>query len=305
MQTCNGRAAFYSAGITTMHPCITAFSRLALCAVTLALTACAAFEPAEPIEGAPRKEHVLAATASGELIRFNAGQPSRVLSRVAISGLDAGDRLVGIDFRVARGVLYALSARGRLYTLDAASGRLAAVGAGVALAAGESAVGFDFNPVADRIRVVTAGGRNLRLHPDSGALAAEDPALRYADGDAAAGTAARIGAAAYTYNQQDAKLTTNYALDLGRGALVRQGSLEGAQPVVSPNTGLVATVGLLGTGAVEDAAFDIADVGNTALAALRQGGRTRLHWIDLTNGHARVLGRVADGAPLAGLAIEP
>ncbi len=277
-----------------------------LVAAALALAACAALETAE---GPPRKEQVLAATRGGELIRVNAGQPSRVLSRVTVSGLDAGDSLVGIDFRVARGVLYALSARGRLYTLDTTSGRLSAVGPGIALAAGESAVGFDFNPVADRIRVVTAAGRNLRLHPDSGALAAEDAALRYADGDAAAGTAPRIGAAGYTYNKGNDKITTNYALDLARGTLVRQGSLEGAQPVVSPNSGVLFTVGTFGSGApgsaIDDAALDIADVDNTALAALRQGGTTRLHRIDLTSGRASMLGRVGDGAALVGIAIEP
>jgi Domain of unknown function (DUF4394) len=121
----------------------------------------------------------------------------------------------------------------------------------------------------------------------------------------AAGTPARVGAAAYTYNTSDAKLTTNYAIDVSRGTLLRQGSLEGAQPVVSPNSGLLATVGALGTGAVDDAAFDIADIGNTALAALRQGSVTRLHLIDLASGRATALGRVADGQALAGLAIEP
>jgi hypothetical protein len=267
------------------------------------LCACAVFT-AEP-EGPPRKEQVLAVTAGGELIRVNAGQPSRVLARTAVSGLEAGDRLVGIDFRVARGVLYALSARGRLYTLDVATGRVAAVGTGVAFAAGDQAVGFDFNPVADRIRVVTATGRNLRLHPDTGALAAEDPALNYAASDAAAGAPARIGAAAYTYNKQDAKLTTNYALDIARGTLVRQGSIEGVQPVVSPNTGTLATIGALGTGAVDDAAFDIADTSNAALAALRQNGSTRLHLIDLASGRATALGRLADGSAVTGIAIEP
>lgn len=277
-------------------------SRLATLAAAFALAACVSMEPPE---GAPRKENAFAATAAGELIRFNAGQPSRVLSRVNIGGLDSGDRLVGIDFRMSRGVLFALSARGRLYTLDTASGKLSAVGPGVALAAGDQAVGFDFNPAADRIRVVTASGRNLRLHPDSGALAAEDPALRYADGDAAAGAPARAGGAAYTYNKNDSKLTTNYAIDVARGTLVRQGSIEGAQPAVSPNTGLLATVGALGVGAVDDAAFDIADVSNTALAALRRGSVTRLHLINLTTGGATVIGRIADGQALAGLAIEP
>jgi Domain of unknown function (DUF4394) len=283
-------------------PAVSHALRAAALAASLLVMACASIEPAE---GPPRKETVLAATMSGELIRFNAGQPSRVLSRVSVSGLEGGDRLAGIDFRVARGVLYALSARGRLYTLDAASGKLTAVGTGVALAAGDEAVGFDFNPAADRIRVVTAGGRNLRLHPDTGALAAEDAALRYAEGDAAAGAPARVGAAAYTYNKNDSKLTTNYAIDVARGTLLRQGSVEGTQPAVSPNTGLLATVGALGTGAVDDAAFDIADVGNTALAALRRGGVTRLHLIDLSTGRASALGRVADGQALAGLAVEP
>ena len=288
-----------------MHTLVRAsrFTTLAtLLASVMALAACVSMEPPDRPQ---RKEYAYAATAAGELIRFNAGQPSRVLSRVAVGGLDSGDRLVGIDFRISRGVLFALSARGRLYTLDTASGKLTAVGPGVALAAGDDAVGFDFNPVADRIRVVTAAGRNLRLHPDSGALAAEDPALRYADGDATAGTPARVGGAAYTYNKTDPKLTTNYAIDVARGTLLRQGSLEGVQPAVSPNSGLLATVGALGTGTVDDAAFDIADVSNMALAALRSGGVTRLHRVDLGTGKATPLGRVADGQSLTGLAIEP
>jgi hypothetical protein len=78
---------------------IASVSRLAALAAPLTLAACVSTTPSE---GPPRKESVVAATAAGELIRFNAGQPSRVLSRIAVSGLDGGDRLVGIDFRVAR-----------------------------------------------------------------------------------------------------------------------------------------------------------------------------------------------------------
>jgi outer membrane protein assembly factor BamB len=240
------------------------------------------------------------------VIRFNAGQPRRVLDRKPLSGLAAGDRLVGIDYRVARGVLYALSASGKLYTLDPASGKLTAVGSASGLALGAQAVGFDFNPVADRIRVVTADGRNWRVHPDTGALVAEDGALRYAEGDAAFGRQPALGGAAYSYNKSNDKITTNYAIDLAQGALVRQGSLEGATPVVSPNTGVLYSVGALGTGAIDDAAFDIADIGNTALAALKAGGRTRLHLIDLGSGKATPIGSVGDGRQaLWGLAIEP
>ena len=283
-------------------------SRLLPCALAAALLgACATTEP----EGPLRKETVFAVNDAAELLKFNAGQPRRVLDRKPVQGLAPGDRLVGIDFRVARGVLYALSASGRLYTLDTGNGKLSPVGSGAPVSlqvpggTPGATIGFDFNPAADRIRVVSDQGLNLRLHPDTGAVAATDAAPAYAPGDARAGQAPRLVAAAYTYNKTNDKLTTNYAIDRAAGTLVLQGSKEGMQPVVSPNTGQLSTVGALGTGPVDAAAFDISDLGNQALAALRQAGRTRLYTLDLGTGHATLLGTVADGRPLWGLAIEP
>ena len=274
--------------------------RVALAAALVAgLAACASTD--EP-QGAPRKETVWAVTAQAELVRFNAGQPQKLLQRQPLKGLPAGDRLVGIDYRVARGVLYALSSSGRLYTLDTGSATLTAVGSAPAAALQGSRIGFNFNPVADRIRVVTDSGQNLRLHPDTGALAATDPLLSWS----LAGTdKPQVAAAAYTYNKNNDKLTTNYAIDLAKGLLLTQGSVEGVQPVVSPNTGRLDVVGPLGTGRLEAAALDIADVGNTALAALNSGGRTRLHLVDLNTGRATLLGTVGEGRALWGMAIEP
>ena len=281
------------------------------------LTGCAVLD--EPAEGPPARETVVAVTHDHQLVRFNAGQPRRVLDRRPLSGLAAGDEIVGIDFRVARGVLYALTRAGRLYTLDVASGRLSPVGNGSpsALPLQGSRFGFDFNPVADRIRVVSDSGQNLRLHPDTGAAVdgdpardgvQGDPALAWVSGDTQAAHPPRLLAAGYTYNAKDDKLTTNFALDGRAGTLVVQGSREGVQPVVSPNSGRLATVGPLGTGALADAAFDISDVRNTALAAVRTEAapsRTRLLRIDLATGQAVVVGTVGDGAPVRGIAIEP
>lgn len=271
-------------------------------AVAALVAACAT--STEP-DGPPRKETVLAVTDAAELVRFDAGQPRRILARLPLQGLPAGDRLVGVDYRVARGQLYALSSSGRLYTLDAATGVLAPVGHAAPVALQGGAVGLDFNPVADRIRVVTDSGQNLRLHPDTGALAATDPPLAWAPGDVLAGQAPRVAAAAYTYDPHDDKRTTNYAIDHGAGWLVTQGSVAGATPVVSPNTGLLRSVGPLGTGPLESASLDISDTDNTALAALRQQGRTRLHRVDLATGRATLLGTVGDGRPLWGIAIVP
>ena len=285
-----------------MFPSLLSFCTPLRATWALALLAGCSTTPDEPV-GPLRAETVYAVTDRAELIRFNAGQPQRVQQRLPLQGLAAGDRLVGIDYRVARGVLFALSASGRLYTLDTATARLQPVGTAPPVALDGGRFGVDFNPVADRVRVVSDRGQNLRLHPDTGALAATDPPLAPAAGTAAA--ALRIAGAAYTYNKTNEKLTTNFALDLGAGALVMQGSAEGVQPVVSPNTGQITVVGALGTGPLDDAAFDIADTNNAALAALRSQGRTRLFSVDLASGRATPIGTVGDGRALWGMAIAP
>lgn len=284
----------------------------ALC-LLLGLGACTSVAPPAPAPG----EELLGLSAHHELLRFRAGAPQHILERRSINGLTPGDQLVGLDYRVARGVLFALAQSGRLYTLDAATGAANAVGAPDASPRLRGqAWGFDFNPAADRIRVVSDQGHNLRLHPDTGQQVdgdatqpgvQPDPALRYAWGDMHAGRTPHIVAAGYTYNQRDDKLTTNYAIDAALGTLVLQGSREGTQPMVSPNTGQLRTVGSLGLGPLDDASFDIADVNNTALLAARTGAHapTVLYRVDLDTGRARALGVVGDGAPLRGLAIVP
>lgn len=284
----------------------------------LALSGCAGLAPEPPeVEGAPAKETVLALTADGHLIRFNAGQPRRIQASVPVKGLVAGDSLVGIDFRMSKGVLFAVGRKGQIYTLDTATGQLKTVGTGnppVALRGAR--FGVDFNPAADRIRVVSDAGQNLRFHPDTGAQidfdakapgGQADPDLAYAPGDTQQGNAPQLVSAGYTYNTKDEKITTNFALDARQGTLVMQGSREGVTPVESPNLGMLRTVGPLGTGPLTDAAFDISDVRNTALAAVRtpQHARTRLYAVDLSTGAARFVGTVGAGQALVGMAIEP
>lgn len=287
-------------------------------ATTLLVTACAGWS--EP-EGPLRKETIYAVTANLDLIKFNAGQPRRILEKRTVTGLPKGETLLGVDYRVARGVLYALSGTAsgsaRLYTLDTTTGALTPVGiAPAAIALTGSLFGFDFNPAADRIRVVSDTGMSLRLHPDTGAAVDGNPAieglqpdtaLSFATGDVNFGRSPAVVAAGYTYNKKDEKLTTNFAIDRRLGALLRQGSVEGVLPVVSPNTGLLATIGSLGLGELTDASFDIADVSGAAFVAVRTPGdnRSRLFLIDLSTGRAQALGTVGDGTALLGMAVEP
>jgi hypothetical protein len=279
------------------------------------LGAGAAAEPPPPaLAGPALRETVLAVTQAHALVRFAAAQPQQILQRQAIQGLAPGERILGIDFRVARGVLYALGSSGRLYTLDVDSARLTPVGTepiGWPLLGAHVAI--DFNPAVDLLRVVTEAGQNLRVNPDTGRMVDFNPqapglqsdlALGYVNGDAHAGRAPRLVANGYTYNKTDSKLSTSYAIDLDLAQLVMQGSHETKVPPVSANSGRVMTVGPLGVKGLVDADMDISDLSNTPLAALRTD-RTRLYRIDLKTGEATLLGLIGDGSPLRSIAIEP
>jgi hypothetical protein len=280
----------------------------------LTLGACATL--AEP-QGAPRKELAYAVTASHQLISFNAGQPRTLLSKKTLSGLQDKETVTGIDYRVAKGMLYAVGSSGRLYVIDAGSGAAKQVGKGTfAIPLAGSEFGIDFNPTVDRIRVVGNRGQNMRLHPDTGAVVDSDPTkagvqpdgpLSYAAGDANAGKTPALAGAAYTYNKLDEKLTTNFAIDAKQGTLVTQGTREGKTPAVSPNSGQLFTVGALGIGQFERASFDIADLSGAAFIAITKAGDKTSNWyqINLDTGKSELIGAIGGGEPVLGIAIEP
>ena len=123
---------------------------------------------------------IFALNNANQLLRFNAGTPGTIVSTVSVTGLQAGETLVGIDFRPANGQLYAMGvtggSTGRLYTINTTSGAATLVGGTFALpqSAGVAAgtdYGFDFNPTVDRIRVVANSRDNFRLNPDTGTIA--------------------------------------------------------------------------------------------------------------------------------------
>lgn len=251
------------------------------------------------------------------LFNVNPLAPADILKLVAITGLSDQDQVIGIDFRVARGEMYALANSGRIYRIDTGSGKATLVAGSEPLA--EMSVGpygFDFNPAADKLRVVGDHNKNLRVNPDNGARVdfdakrsgvQTDPDLAFAENDQNAGEFPDIVAAAYTYNAQNSKLTTNYAIDRRKGMLLMQGTKEGMTPSVSPNLGVLYSVGALGTGALQDASFDISDISNTALAAILVSGsqQTQLMEIDLETGKATPIGTLGSGVHVTGFAIEP
>lgn len=221
-------------------------------------------------------------SASNQLIKYNANASQMPIGQVAVSGLQAGENLLAIDFRPATGQLYGLGNSSRLYVINPETGSARAVGAASFTPAINGTIaGFDFNPTVDRIRLVTNNGQNLRLHPETGAVAATDVNINPA--------AALIGAA-YTNSFAGASGTVLYDIDGQK--LYKQDP---------PNNGTLVEIGSLGVTATGPGDFDIAADNKVILAALTSGGTNNLYQVDTATGKAVSLGILA--TPIIGLAI--
>jgi hypothetical protein len=250
-------------------------------------------------------------TADDQLIRFDPAKPNQVSAERSITGLQPGERLVGIDFRPSNvagstpgtiGRLYAVSTASRIYTIDPATGhasfvatlQLDAVGGPVVPLSG-TAFGLGFNPVPDRLRLHSDLDQNLRINVDNGVTIVDGP-LQYVDGS---GNPTLV-ATGYTNNDNDpATGTVLYAIDAERDALAR---------FDNPNAGTARLVGPLGVATGVVAGFDIALAGNSAYAALSNSasGKSTLYTIDLTSGAATKLGLIAQSkSPLVSIAVQP
>jgi uncharacterized protein DUF4394 len=157
------------------------------------------------------------------LVSFDPATPA-VGTLIPVTGVTAGQTLVGIDVRPANGVLYGLGVNAAtdaatLYTISVT---------GVATIVGSfnsppfidfpasADYGFDFNPVVDRIRVTTNTGLNFRLNPNNGSLAGLDIPI----------VGSAISGVAYTNNEtNNSGVTTLYTLDSLTDRLMIQGFL--------------------------------------------------------------------------------
>ncbi len=258
-----------------------------------------------------------ALTSGNRLISFNRASPGTERTSVTITGLAAGETLIGIDFRPADGLLYGVAMNGgagRIYAIDTLSG---VATSGMLLAADPAdstdgnaaysglsgtAFGVDFNPVPDRLRVVSDTGQNLRINLSNG-LTITDIALTGTGG-------AGVSATAYTNSFSNACRTTIYYLDTTEGLLLTS---------ASPNAGVTTSLGALRiaagaaiTAANAVSAFEISSVSessNTAYAVLTIGSAPTLYTVDLATGIASSVGAIAGaqavGEKVRGLAMAP
>lgn len=281
---------------------------------------------------APTPRPVVALSGTGgALLRFVATDPSTI-GTVNITGLTAGESLVGIDFRPETGELMGLGVNptadtGSLYVIDPLSGVATEVAASaVAFTTNGTSVvplpdpattpySFNIDPRGDLVRV-TAGSLNFQINPNTGAaLDGGGAGTAGTNPDAPlTGGATALNGIAYTNGPQVPGNTgapgTLYGLSAATNSL---------HHIALPVNGVVgAATGITANGAALDftaAAFDIPYSTKTTAfgtpvtagigyGALTVGGQTQLYSIDLVTGVATPFGTIFDGAnPVRGLAV--
>ena len=245
--------------------------------------------------------NAIAVTATNKVISFNTASPQKLCTSAALTGLQSGENVLGVDTRPADNQQYALGSSGRLYTVNATSG-VATLKSTLAADATDSTApfaqldgtnfGVDFNPVPDRLRVVSNTGQNLRINVDTGATTTD--ATLNPGGSS-------ITNAAYTNSFSGADTTALYVLDSQGDRLMLQG-----QPSGNPNNGDLVAVGALGVGDIQAVGgFDIAGSNNGATAALNLAGAATsdLFTVNLTTGAATRINTIGGGEIVRGFTL--
>jgi hypothetical protein len=230
-------------------------------------------------------ETVFGVTVNNVLVRFNSHAPATLLTASPITGLQAGENMLGIDFRPATGELYGLGSSSRIYRIDTVSGAATQVGAGtLTTPLNGTDFGIDFNPTVDRLRVVSDAEQSLAINPDTAAVSVS----------AALNPAANVVAAAYLNNFAGATSTTLYDLDSTTDLLLTQ----------VPATGALSAVGPLGVDASGLTGLDIAP-GGIAFASITPpaGATTDFYTVNLATGAATRIGTIGGGQVMRDTAI--
>jgi Cu/Ag efflux protein CusF len=152
--------------------------------LTAAALAAAAIAPS----AAHAAEGFTAVTADGQVAKFHSDSRPALIAPVKVTGLAAGERIVGLDRAPSRELL-GLTSAGRIVDVDANAGKVTPKFAAVTSAVDpNAALTFAVAPDGASARIVTAG-RDVSINLTTGA-ATNGPGLTYAPGDKNAGVQA-------------------------------------------------------------------------------------------------------------------
>jgi hypothetical protein len=235
-------------------------------------------------------------TSANEIATFDTSNIAGA-TRVAITGLAAGDRLVGIDLRPGNNKIYGVSLSNQLYTVDPMTGAASFVAAlSASIVNPGLGYGIDFNPVADfagiaSLRFVSAAGGNFAINANTGAVGNLTGTIAPGFSGVSYTNSVTLPSAAPPNTQLYYINASNDTLSIATGAF---------------NTPTINLVGSLGIDVLQANGFEVMP-GGTAFAALNVDAGTSLvtgiYAIDLATGAASLLGNF--NGTLSGLTSAP
>lgn len=225
---------------------------------------------------------IIGLSSNNSLVFYGQNRSSH--KRVPIQSVTGN--VLGIDFRPANGLLYAITDTDNIYTVNTDSGVATKVSTLSISFSGGFQSGVDFNPVADRLRLVANNGQNFRVNVETGEVTLDKPLNYNPPKDLG------ITAAAYTNSKAGVTTTKLYELDFDSDTLVVQDP---------PNDGVLTTVGSLGVNLPPVAGFDIVTNRNGDNFGFAVFGKS-LYTVDLSTGTVALMGNFHE-ANLIGVAV--
>lgn len=240
-------------------------------------------------------------TSDDRLVRFRTASPGSATVVGEVTGLDGDTSLVGIDYRVQDGLLYAVGDAGGIYTVttrDAVATKVSQL----TTALDGTQFGVDFNPAADALRIISDTSQNLRHSVPTDTTTTDIP-LTYPP---ATTPATGVSMAAYTNNDLD--------LDSGTSLFDIDTNLDQVAAQSPANNGTLSATGKLGVTVRAPGGFDIyselgADGRTEALrgfATLSPEGGTRfaLYSVRALRGDATRIGAFPTGLRVSDIAVR-
>ena len=224
-------------------------------------------------------------------------------TNIAITGLAAGEGLVGIDTRPSNGMIYGVSTANKIYTLNQVTGAASfVVNLDTAVINPNLGYGIDFNPLADfnaqsnsaiaSLRLISSAGSNFGVNVATGAV-----------GNQTSNIGNGYAAASYTHSSLMPATApgtpTLYYINSSTDML--------AESTTSAfNAPIIANVGSLGGGldVLKANGFEILGDGQAFAALTVDGARltSGIYSIDLDTGAATLLGNY--NGTLSGLTVS-
>jgi hypothetical protein len=192
---------------------------------------------------------IVLATSTNVLLTVSSARPAAVATATPITGLQANETIVGMDFSPARNELFAVGSTSRLYRVDPSTAVATGIGSVFGTMLNGAAFGVDVNPATGNVFVTSDTGQNLSIDSATGVVTA---------GTALAG-GGLVGLAA-TPNAQGAT-PTFLGIDSATDRLMS----------VDVATGARTDLGALGTDVNATASLDATPLGTIYGTTLRAG----------------------------------